>query len=264
MAWYLLLFMFAWAISFSCSGFEIGFLSVNELKINALAKQGKKLARILQKLLKNKEKVITTILIGNNIALVLMTFAFGGIIISIFKQGFPEALETIILTIIVFMTCELFPKSLFRIYSFELTYRFGWLFYAFYFVFLPISALFEFISKKFKARNETINPNSRLNEIAAEGVRRRLLPAGVSIITQKFSEKHLRFGDICKSVRPIKYCGRNNITINSAQSMDEIIESGILWNYDTIECFDIKKGTYYNTCEILDSLFQTAKKLKIK
>lgn len=259
MASFLLLFMLGWTISFLCSGFEIGFLSVNEMKINALAKRGKKSAKVLKFLLKDKEKVITTILIGNNIALVLMTFAFGGIIIGIFKQGFPESLETIILTIIVFTTCELFPKSLFRIYSFELTYRFSWLFFVFYIIFYPISWIFAAISRRFKHDNNLENPNSRLNEVAAEGARRRLLPIGVSVLVKNFSEKNLKFGDICETIETTRYCGKNNIIINSTQSIDEMIKNGIIWNYDTIECADIKKGVFYQTCAVLDALFKSKK-----
>lgn len=257
----LLLFMGAWAISFLCSGFEIGFLSVNEMKINALAQKNRKSAKILQFLLNDKEKVITTILVCNNIALVLMTFAFGTIIVSIFKQGFPESLETIILTVIVFTTCELFPKSLFRIYSFELTYRFSWLFFVFYIIFYPISWLFAFISKKFKNSESTTNQNSRLNEVAAEGARRRLLPAGISILVNKFSEKNLKFSDICKSVEPTRYCGKKNIIINSTQNIDEIIKNKILWNYDTIECKDFKESVFYPTAAVLDALFQNTGKM---
>jgi Mg2+/Co2+ transporter CorB len=248
--------MSAWIISFLCSGCEIGFLSVNELKINALAKKGKKSAKIMQILLKDKEKVITTILICNNITLVLLTFAFGGIILGIFRQGIPESLETIILTIIVFTTCELFPKSLFRIYSFELTYRFSWLFFFFYIIFYPISWFFAFITKRFKHGEEENLANRRLNEVAAEGARRRLLPAGVSVLVNKFSDKKLKFSDISNNIETTTYCGKNNITINSTQSMDEIIKKNLLWHHDTIECRDNKKGVYYPTVTVLDALFK--------
>ena len=257
---YLLLFMLAWCISFLCSGFEIGLLSVNELKINALAQRGKKSAKIMQKLLKDKEKVITTLLIGNNFTLVLMTFAFGNIIFGIFTAGIHESFETILLTIIVFTTCELFPKSLFRVYSFQLTYRFSFLIYAFYIIFYPISWTFAFLTQKFRRAEETNEINSRLNEVAAEGARRRLLPVGVSILVSKFSAQKLKISDICKSVETTKYCGKNNISLNSTQYIDEIIKDKVLWNYDTIECFDVEKGAYYPTRAILDALFQNTKK----
>jgi len=248
--------MFAWVISFICSGFEIGFLSVNELKINALAQKGKKSAKITNRLLKNKEKVLTTLLIGNNLTLVLMSFAFGKIILRIFTGNFPEMLDEIILTIIVFTTCELFPKSLFRIYSFELTYRLSFLIYAAYIVFYPVSWFFMFISSLFNPKKDNAALNSKLNEVAAEGARRQLLPLGVSILVNKFHGKNPRFCDICGGVETTAYCGQKNIRINSTRTIDDIIKNNALWNYDTIECSDIKKNVYYPTSAILDSFFK--------
>ena len=256
MAYNLLFFMFAWVISFICSGFEIGFLSVNELKINALAKKGSKFAKITGILLKNKEKVLTTLLICNNFALVLMTFAFGKIVFRIFTGNFPEMLEEIVLTIIVFTTCELFPKSLFRIYSFELTYRLSFLIYVAYIVFYPISWLFMLISSRFKSKKENAALDGNLNEVAAEGARRRLLPLGVSILVNKFHGKNPRFCDICGDIETTTYCGQKNIRINSTQFIDEIIKNNALWNYDTVECADIKRSVYYPTTAILDSFFK--------
>lgn len=256
MAYNLLFFMFAWVISFICSGFETGFLSVNEIKINALAQKGSKFAKITNILLKNKEKVLTTILICNNLALVLMTFAFGKIVFRIFTGNFPEMLEEIILTIIVFTTCELFPKSLFRIYSFELTYRLSFLIYAAYIVCYPVSCIFMLISSRFKSKNENAALIGKLNEVAAEGARRRLLPLGVSILVNKFHGKNPRFCDICKYIETTTYRGQKNILINSTQFIDEIVKSNALWNYDTIECFNIEKNVYYNTTAVLDSFFK--------
>lgn len=256
MAFNLLLFMSAWVISFVCSGFEIGFLSVNEFKINALAQKGSKFAKITNILLKNKEKVLTTLLICNNFALVLMTFAFGKIVLRIFTENPPKMLEEIILTMIVFTTCELFPKSLFRIYSFELTYRLSLIIYAAYLILYPISWFFMLISSRFKSKKENFALNGKLNEVAAEGARRRLLPLGVSILVNKFQGKNPRFCDICGDIATTTYCGQKNIRINSTQFIDEIIKNNALWNYDTIECADVKKNVYYPTSLVLDSFFK--------
>ena len=239
-----------------CSGFEIGFLSVNELKIRALAKKGNNFAKITAILLNDKEKVLTTLLIGNNISLVLMTFAFGTIIMKLFSGNISEAFENIILTIIVFTTCELFPKSLFRIYSFELTNKISFLIFFAYIILYPISFVFMLISKKFKPKKEEQAKNHQLNEIAREGARRRLLPVGVSILVNNFQSKKLRFCDICRNIPTTKYCGRKNIRVNSTQYIDTFVGGNVLWNYDTVECADTANSTYYTTAAILDSLFQ--------
>jgi hypothetical protein len=44
--------------------------------------------------------------------------------------------------------------------------------------------------------------------------------------------------------------------------MDEIIKNKVLWNYDTIECADIKKNVYYPTVAVLDYFFKIQKKDK--
>ena len=257
MAWDLLIFMFSWTASFICSGYEIGFLSVNELKINALAQKGDKSAKIMSRLLKDKEKVLTVLLIVNTITLVLLTFSFGKIIFHIFSTGFPESLETLVLTLIVFTTCELFPKSLFRIYSFELTRKLSFFVLAAYVIFYPVSWLFSAVSQRIKKEEETQSQNYRLHEVAKEGARRRLLPVGISILTNRISDKKLRFCDICKDIETTTSCGKNNVILKSTLYMDEIIKRKLLWNYDTIECGDKNKNIYYPTVAVLDSFFKT-------
>jgi Mg2+/Co2+ transporter CorB len=257
----LLFFMFSWTVSFICSGFEIGMLSVNELKIKAFAQNGSVSAKIMSKLLNDKEKVLTTLLILNTVALIILIFSFDKIIAAIFPQVFSGVLQTLVLTVIVFVSCELFPKSLFRIYSFELTR--GLVFFVFfaYKVFLPISSLFMFVSQKIKKGDEVQSQNYQLHEIALEGARRRLLPVGVSVLVNKFSKINLKLCDICKEVEATRSCGKSNIVLKSTQYMDEVIKRKILWNYDTIECIDIKKGEYYPTVAILDSFFKMQRKL---
>ncbi|MCL2843892.1 MAG: DUF21 domain-containing protein [Chitinivibrionia bacterium] len=253
---YFLLFIFAWVVSFFCSGYEAGFLSVSEFKINALAQKGNKSAKIMTTLLKNKEKVLTTLLIGNTITLVLLTFAFGKIIFGIFQE-INALLQTIILTAFVFITCELFPKSLFRIYSFELTYKLSYFIYPIYILFLPISSIFKLISSKFSKNGETLEQDYKLHDVAAEGVRRRLLPIGVSILVNKFKNKTLSLQEICINVQTTGVRGEKNVALNPAQPIEEIIKSKLLFNCDTVECdYGGNKKFYYPTAAILDAFFR--------
>jgi len=224
---YFLLFVFAWILSFFCSGYEAGFLSVSEIKINALAQRGNKSAKVMVKLLKHKENVLTTLLIGNVIALVLLTYAFGQILFGIF-QGVHAGLQTIILTAFVFITCELFPKSLFRIYSFELTYKLSYFVYAAYIILLPISFVFKYISSKLVKKSEVSEQDYRLHDVAAEGARRRLLPIGVSILVNKFNNKALSLEDICQNVQTTGIRGEKNVVLKPAQPIEEIIRSRLL------------------------------------
>ena len=252
---YFLLFVFSWILSFFCSGYEAGFLSVSEFKINALAQRGNKSAKIMVKLLKNKENVLTTLLIGNVLALVLLTYSFGQILFGVF-QGVHAGVQTIILTAFVFITCELFPKSLFRIYSFELTYKLSYFVYAAYLILLPISSVFKYISSKLVKKSEVLEQDYRLHDVAAEGARRRLLPVGVSILVNKFNNKALSLEDICRNVQTTGIRGEKNVVLKPAQPIEEIIRSRLLFNCDTVEFDYGNRKTFYPTAAVLDAFFR--------
>jgi len=102
------------------AGMEIAFLSANKLRIELLNKQGNYTAKLLSRYLKNPSDFISTVLVANNFALVIyglymgqiLDMGFGTLIASKFLKFF---LITIISTVIVLVTAEYLPKSLFRI-----------------------------------------------------------------------------------------------------------------------------------------------------
>jgi len=106
------------------SGTEIAYLQSNRLKIEIDKKQGVVSARILSFFVKNESKFITTLLLGNNIALVVYGIFMGELIIA---KLFPEhvttvelpwlilLVQTLISTLIILVTAEFLPKTIFRI-----------------------------------------------------------------------------------------------------------------------------------------------------
>ena len=104
------------------SGTEIAFLSSNKLKIELDSTQGYLPARILSKFIQRPSRFIGTLLVGNNIALVvygiLMEEMLGP---GLFEFGLAEASQalviTVISTVIILFAGEYIPKTLFRINS---------------------------------------------------------------------------------------------------------------------------------------------------
>lgn len=131
-----------WAVVVAClitcgffAGMEIAFLSANKLRIELRSKQGNFTAKVLSRYLKNPSDFISTVLVANNLALVIYGIYMGEILDAGLGPFIPNhflkfSLITILSTIIVLVTAEYLPKSLFRInpdtvlFSLALPFRF--------------------------------------------------------------------------------------------------------------------------------------------
>lgn len=105
--------------SFFFSGMEIAFVSSNKLKLEIEKRQNKTLDHIIGTFLKNQGQYITTILVGNNIALVIYSMSMSLLIRHIsglFGFDISEGsvlLETLVSTVIIILFAEFIPKAVF-------------------------------------------------------------------------------------------------------------------------------------------------------
>ena len=110
------------------SGMEIAFVSSNRIFIEIEKNKQTIAAKILQFITKNPSRFITTMLIGNNISLVVYGIFMGDKIIKLFfpsLQGIELPLEilfyqTLISTGIILVTAEFLPKVFFQLYANQL------------------------------------------------------------------------------------------------------------------------------------------------
>lgn len=135
------------------SGMEIAFISANKIHIEIEKKQEGFLAKILTRLTKKPSKFIATMLIGNNIALVVYGLYMGDLLMDWFQSfqdsenqviqvlltDFSLFTQTIISTLIILLTAEFLPKVLFQIYSNTLLKILAFPAYVFYILFSLIS-----------------------------------------------------------------------------------------------------------------------------
>ncbi|NOY48854.1 MAG: HlyC/CorC family transporter [Chlorobi bacterium] len=141
------------------SGMEIAYVSSNKIHIEIEKKQSGFLAKILTKLTAKPSKFIATMLIGNNIALVIYGFYMGALLMQWFLQlqienNFLNYLitdlslltQTVISTLIILITAEFLPKVFFQIYSNLLLKVFAFPAYVFYMLFSVISDFVIWIS----------------------------------------------------------------------------------------------------------------------
>lgn len=125
---HLLLLLLCVAGSSFFAGSETGFVSWNPLKVSHRAVQGDRVARWALLLMNHKDRVLSAVLIGNNICVVAASLTFALLLDNVNTmvawdlERLPSA-ESWLLTPFMVLFGEMLPKSLFRIYPFRLTMR---------------------------------------------------------------------------------------------------------------------------------------------
>lgn len=142
------------------SGMEIAFVSSNKIHIEIEKKQSGFLSKLLKKLTSKPSKFIATMLIGNNIALVVYGLYMGDVLMDYFASQLPSdyilfhylfdelnlLTQTIISTLVILVTAEFLPKVFFQIYANTLLKLLALPAYIFYVLFSLLSAFVIWIS----------------------------------------------------------------------------------------------------------------------
>ncbi|SQA94545.1 Putative Mg2+ and Co2+ transporter CorB [Capnocytophaga ochracea] len=129
------------------SGFEIAYVSSNKVHLEILKKQEGVISNVLTKLTRKPSKLLATMLVGNNVALVVYGFEMGKVMTVLLPPFFQNVLwHTIISTLIILITAEFMPKVFFQIYANQLLKVFAIPAYFFYLLFYPFSSFVMWIS----------------------------------------------------------------------------------------------------------------------
>lgn len=134
------------------SGVEIAFVSANKLRFELDKKQRGLSASILELFYKNSENFISTLLVGNNISLVVYGMLMASLIEPVIQRIVPvEAVvvfvQTVVSTIIILVTAEFIPKTLFRINPNFSMHLFAVPLLFIYILLYPISRISTILSK---------------------------------------------------------------------------------------------------------------------
>src|SRR5690625_36828 len=143
------------------SGMEIAYVSANKIYVEIQKKQEGLIPKILDRLTRKPSKLITTFLLGNNIALVIYGIFMGDLLIGLltplqssghvfwnFWLGGSGLIlsQTIISSLVILITAEFLPKVFFQTYSNSLLKIFAIPAYLFYVLFHGISSFIMWIS----------------------------------------------------------------------------------------------------------------------
>lgn len=134
------------------SGLEIAFVTSNKLRFELDKKQRNLTSSILSIFYRNPQQYISTMLVGNNICLVIYGVLMAEILTPglspIGSQFLITLIQTILATVIVLFTGEFLPKTIFRVNPNLFLRFFSWLLLLFYVFLYPVSRFSTWISIK--------------------------------------------------------------------------------------------------------------------
>ena len=130
---------------------EIAFISANKLHIEIEKMADSFFSKVLRKLTANPSKFITTMLVGNNISLVIYGYFMGELLTPYLAPYLPNSfvillVQTTISTLIILITAEFIPKAIYQVYANEALKLFALPAYIFYILFYVLSEVIIVIS----------------------------------------------------------------------------------------------------------------------
>ncbi len=151
----LALIITATAIIFSglFSGTEIAFVQSSKVRMEIDAARGGFIDRIIKGFSSHEDMFISTLLVGNNVVLVIYGISFSAIVNPIFEQWFDNnkaitlILNALCSTMVILLLGEFLPKTTFRINPNFMMRLLALPLYLIYLIFYPVSWFVSIISK---------------------------------------------------------------------------------------------------------------------
>ena len=211
------------------SASETAYTSCNRIKLKTQADDGDKRADAVLKTIEKYDRLLTTILIGNNIVNIAGTTLATMIAASI---NFSEGIMALIVTISVLIFGEILPKSLGKLFSEKYAMIVSYPILILYYIFYPISTLFDLLSKGikklFKIKDEPTMTEEEF-EILVDNIQREGV---LNNIEKKLILNTIEYGDLL--VEDIMTKGKDVVFVNNNDSYDTIQEIFEKYNYSRL------------------------------
>ncbi|HMS29342.1 MAG TPA: hemolysin family protein [Saprospiraceae bacterium] len=132
-----LLILFFLALTAFFSGSEIAFVSANKLAIEIKKSRGSSSGKILSIFFDNADEFISVMMVGLNISLVTLSYLLTDFFTSTLhllpvREGVLILLNTFLVTLVILVFGEFFPKALFRLYANDILIPLAYPLYFFY------------------------------------------------------------------------------------------------------------------------------------
>lgn len=151
------------------SSAETALTTVNKVRVRTLAEDGNKRAKMVLKLIDNPTRMLSAILIGNNLVNIAMT-AIATVFATNLIGNAGAGVATGALTLIVLIFGEISPKNTAAIHSEKFAFAYARLVYAWMILMTPISFIINIIARGFM-RLFGVNPNQKPDSFTEDEIR---------------------------------------------------------------------------------------------
>ena len=208
------------------SGTETAYSCANKIKLKSMVALGKKNAKAVYKFAdENYDKLVTTILVGNNIVNITAS-ALGTILFAQLLVGTgidSTTVSTAALTVVVLLFGEITPKYLASVYPEKMCFFFYPLMQLFYWLLLPFGKIFDLyktgLAKIFKLKKDETVTDEELRSLVDEAEEDGTLKEDESELVRSA----LEFDDL--KVEDILVPRVDVYAVNESETMDEIKET---------------------------------------
>ncbi|MDE6157844.1 MAG: DUF21 domain-containing protein, partial [Muribaculaceae bacterium] len=134
------------------SGVEMAFVTSDRVRVELDATRGGILGSVIRRFYANSELFISTILVGNNVMLVIYGMGFAALVEPLLAQISPNEVfvlvsQTVISTLVILLAGEFLPKTVFGINPNNSLKIFALPVYIFYIILYPVSAFTSWLSR---------------------------------------------------------------------------------------------------------------------
>ena len=219
---------------------EVAFVSLNKLRLRHLLQQKRKNAKTVDRIVKNMDKLITTILIGNNFVNIALSAIGTAIFIYLFGNSFRSVtLATALITLLVLLFGEITPKIFAVKHSETLSLRLAWAMDIIIRILDPIVKIFLKISNEFlKLIGQT--PAKRSPLITEEEIRLMIeLGKEEGVLTDRersMLHRIFEFGDTL--VQEVMVPAEDIIAVDINSTSDELLDVIVEQGHSRIPVFE--------------------------
>lgn len=239
------------------SSSETAYLSINKLSLKKLAKENTKKSNLVIRLKKNTDKLLTTILIGNNLVNTLASTIATALAISLMGDK-GTGIAVIVMTILIVLLGEILPKTIAMFNPLQIAKQYSFILSALEFILTPLSYLFLVITKFFSFLENKIRRSSK--KVITEDELKTLIDVGNSEGTLENGEKEMLYKIFEFTDLKIQNIMRHRSLITAVPdtySLQEIVDTFIKSGYSRLPVYKDNLDNIIGLIHYKDILFSS-------